>query len=86
MDLELGHHLIYADAPDDELQEWDPEVRGRLLHHSLLSMDPLPVFARRTEQEVLDLARAGKLTFLFDDEGSFLSADRWWGLVPPERS
>ena len=85
MDLELGHHLIYADAPDKELQEWDPEVRGRLLYNSLQSMDPVPVFVRYTEQEAMELIRAGKMTFLFDDAGNFLSANRRWGLLPAER-
>jgi hypothetical protein len=38
-----------------------------------------------TEKEALDLISAGKVTFLFDDDGNFLSPERRWELLPPER-
>ena len=84
--LEQRHHLIYADNLDDELHKWDPAVRGKLLHNLIQSMDPKPPFARYTEQQALELVEAGKLTFLFDDDGNFLSPERRWSLLPPERS
>lgn len=85
IDLFKQTHLIYAEPADNELVEWHPEVRGRLLHSSIQTMKPLPAFARYSEEEALELIKAGKITFLFDDNGDFLSADRRWGLLPPER-
>lgn len=73
-DLEAKSHWIYADRVDYTLRKWRPEVRGKLLHHSMQSFGPRLVFTGRTTKDALKLVKAGKLTFLFDDSGNFLPA------------
>ncbi len=64
---------IVATRPDLELDELDLEVRGRLLHHALSHALPHIKLLGRTDEEVLEAIRSGTLSFLFDDDGKFIT-------------
>ena len=66
-------YSILAKCPTEvELHELDYSVRGDLLHravrHGLSSIQ----VAGHTEDEILEFIRAGKFSFLFDNNGKFI--------------
>ena len=66
-------HKIVATLPDrPELEEWNYELRGLLLWRAFEHAWPQLRFAGTTKEEVEKVVLAGKLTVLFDDEGSFV--------------
>jgi hypothetical protein len=73
-DFEAKRHLISARTPvDDTLSKWHPQVKGGLLHHSLKEFGSTLSGAGITSKETFKLIRKGALTFLFDNDGKFIS-------------
>ena len=67
-------HKIVAALPDRlELEEWNYELRGRLLWRAFEHAWPQLRFAGTTKEEVEKAILAGKPTVLFDDEGTFVA-------------
>lgn len=65
-------HRIVASLPDrPELEEWNYELRGRLLWNALGHAWPQLRFAGTTKEEVEEAVLTGKLSVLYDDEGNF---------------
>lgn len=75
LDMRNETHKIVATLPDRlELEEWSYELRGLLLWKALEHAWPQLRFAGTTKEEVEKAVMAGKLTVLFDDEGSFVAS------------
>jgi hypothetical protein len=71
IDLMKETQTITVTLPKLELAELDMSLRGELLHQTFKDSVPNMAF-RRTSEEIAELISAGKLTFLFDDQGNFI--------------
>ncbi|WFU42721.1 hypothetical protein QA640_09800 [Bradyrhizobium sp. CB82] len=74
LDTVNEQHRIIARLPDrPELEDWNYEVRGKLMWNAFGHAWPQLRFAGTTEEEVKEVILTGKLTVLFDDIGNFVS-------------
>jgi hypothetical protein len=64
---------IRAKRPEFELIQMDLEERGKILHHALKDILPYIRVNGLTHEEALQRLMAGNLTFLFDDDGKFIT-------------
>lgn len=83
LDLKRELSRIVALRPELGLAELDYGLRGQLLHHAVKDAFPHLRFPGRTEDEIQEAMKAGKLTFLFNDQGAFVE-DRWQRLSPDQ--
>jgi hypothetical protein len=73
-DTAKERHTIIARLPDrPELEDWDYEMRGKLMWNAFGHAWPQLRFAGTTEEEVKKVILAGKLTILFDENDNFVT-------------
>jgi hypothetical protein len=73
VDLANGSHTIWAGIPERiDLLKPDPRIRGQFLYYILSDLLPNLTPKGMSEAEFRDAIVQGKLTFLFDDNDSFI--------------
>jgi hypothetical protein len=63
---------IVGKRPKLDLADMDGQTRGQLLHHAVRFALPHIRGLGRSGEEILEALKAGKLSFLFDDDGKFI--------------
>jgi hypothetical protein len=63
---------IVAQLPMFELKELDPLQKGQLMLRALDNVPDGLSFVGHTRASALEAIEAGRMTFLFDDEGNFI--------------
>lgn len=71
-DLANEHCRIIGKRPKLDLVDMDRQVRGQMLHRAVRHALPHIRIPGQTEDGILEAIKAGKFTFLFDDDGEFI--------------